>query len=256
MGDNGASDRTIWYQSTPLSRKIQQVQNDVDVLTNGSNGFGFRADDYPVEIAEAASEATAVHTDFGPGFEVSGIIEQTSDRDFFRFTTSGGMLSLRVDTLAQGIGNLHAELELYRVDASGQMEMIEQSDERFGSWQSSFAWLRGEDWGASVQRNLEAGKYVVAVRSFGDHGDLGQYTLRGSVDPPSLPIAPGMLDRVPALPNRERPASHPTTPLERQPSQPRFLPSISWAVVDSVFHDLGDEDSGPGVNSMTSLVIR
>jgi hypothetical protein len=152
MGDNLAGDRTTW-DAGPTDLGAGTMQDDVAVLSRPINGFGFRADDY------SNSRSTAVSlfsNEFGV-YTGKGTIEQRLDYDVFKFTTSGGTLSITVNAAKFG-PNLVPVAELY--STTGFV-----SSATGGSWTQSI-----------ITKTLPAGTYYLQVRGFQDHGSMGQYT--------------------------------------------------------------------------------
>lgn len=126
------------------------------------NGFGFRPDDHQGWLGGASPMAIT-----NAGLFAHGIIEKTTDVDVFRFITDGGDVSIAVTvpqatingTTFRNIGNLDPTLTL--VDANGNV-LGQDTDPSLSA-------------GLSV--NLPAGTYFVKVGSFGQSGDVGQYTV-------------------------------------------------------------------------------
>jgi hypothetical protein len=129
------------------------TQDDVAVISNATNTFGYRADDH----GNTRPTATAMSSGGGV-LTSSGIIGQTSDVDFFSFTTSG-LTTLSVSML-EHVANLDAELYLY--DSAGTL-------------------LASNDPGASIfaslSQSLSSGTYYAEVRSDAGAGEIGLYTL-------------------------------------------------------------------------------
>jgi hypothetical protein len=137
---------------------------EMDVIANSSNGFGYRADDHNGSFTAASN----LNIDNRPGLHAKGVIERTSDTDMFRFETGGGNVSINI-TLPQerefsflnpkNLGNLDASLRLY--GASGALLATDGDPSLL----------------AAITQNLAAGTYYVQVGSFGQAGDVGQYSL-------------------------------------------------------------------------------
>ena len=108
-------------------------------------------------------------------FSISGVIEKMADKDFFSFTTDAGTVSLMGSVVAYG-ATLDLKLELF--NASGQQIAIADTTSL----------------GESLSLTLTAGTYYVAVGSHGGYGDVGQYTLSGTiVQPVNYVAAPANL---------------------------------------------------------------
>ncbi|HEX5105711.1 MAG TPA: choice-of-anchor D domain-containing protein, partial [Pirellulaceae bacterium] len=157
MGVGYYSTRTTW-NSGPTSNSPSQIQDDLAVLANSSNGFGYVADDYGGTTATATDLVTS-----GGNVNTTGLIGNNSDWDLFKFTTDGGALNLSLN-VAQFGANLDSALDL--LNAAGQTILSSSPSASLGS---------------SLATTLAAGTYYVAVHSSGGYGNLGTYTLSGSV---------------------------------------------------------------------------
>ena len=176
MGSNFQTDRVTWHNGT--TSDAETFQKDLDVISSYDNGFGYRADDH----GNSMSTATPV---FGGilGFpeamlNVSGIVETMSDADYFRFETTGGTVNATLN-VAEFAPNLDARLELWRP--------AQYSTSRFGQVliaKASRLAMNDDlnELGASISVALTAGTYYLVVRSHGQYGDLGQYTLTGDLN--------------------------------------------------------------------------
>jgi hypothetical protein len=157
------SNRGTWWNGT-TSTAPNIIQDDMVAIAKSANGFGYRADDYGSTVANAFAP-----TIVGGTFSASGVIEQTADLDLFRFTTVGGSISANLAVAAYG-AMLDATLQIW--DASGNV----------------VASAATTSLGESLNLNLASGTYYAVVRSAGNYGDVGQYTL--SVNLPTGTVAP------------------------------------------------------------------
>ncbi|WP_425615971.1 choice-of-anchor D domain-containing protein [Anatilimnocola sp. NA78] len=155
MGVGYYSQRTTWHNGTSTSSST--FQDDMSILANASNGFGYRADDYgSTQALAAALTATGGNVSF------AGRIGSNGDEDWFTFTTSGGALNLSVN-VAQVGANLDSVLELR--DATGTVLVTANPTNSLS---------------ATLSSSLASGTYFVVVRSTGGYGNVGQYTLTGT----------------------------------------------------------------------------
>jgi hypothetical protein len=161
MGYSYGAPRTLWWYGPSTSATA--IQDDLAVLSRVKNRFGYRADDHGNTAATATPLAIA-----GTQVGGAGIIETTSDLDDFSFTTGAGTISLTVDVPA-GVNNLDARLELR--DAAGTTLIASAAPP------TSF--------GATVTVTVAAGSYRLVVASQGNYGDVGQYTVRGTIVEPT-----------------------------------------------------------------------
>ena len=168
------------------------TQDDLAIITNNTNGFGYRNDDYG--STQGTASVLASTTSGGvKTVSASGIIERNTDQDWFSFTTTGGAVDLSF-TGAYAT-NLDILASLY--NSSGQLVLSSDPIELTT---------------ASLSTTLAAGTYYVMVDGVGartltdgysDYGSLGQYFITGTIadgsgdggggdsDPPPQPPASG-----------------------------------------------------------------
>ncbi len=158
MGFSYNAQRGLWWDG-PSQSSSTSIQDDLATLTNGINGFGYRADDHSSNINSPDSLNLS-----GSSVSASGIIEQTSDVDYFSFFTGPGTISLSAN-VAQFGPMLDLKLSLY--DANGIL--VTSADT------SSL--------GETLSTVVSAGTYKLAVAGHGAYGDLGQYTVSGTIIP-------------------------------------------------------------------------
>ncbi|MHB1036352.1 MAG: hypothetical protein ACYC0Y_17045, partial [Pirellulales bacterium] len=156
MGVSYYAARSTWYNGTSTSATT--YQDDVTVLSRSANGFGYRPDDHGNTVGTATALSVANNQATG-----SGILTTTADVDYFSFTTGSGQVSFTLNVAEVG-PDLDARLELRR--ATG--EVIASADPS-GSLT------------ATVSATVSAGDYRLAVSSHGTYGDVGQYSISGTV---------------------------------------------------------------------------
>ena len=143
-------------------------EDELQIITT-QNGFGYRPDDH----GATASTATPLTVTQGSDLSGHGIIEQTSDRDGFRFTTTGtGTLSISINNAELG-PNLDIRAQLIN-SSNTVMVTVDPAD----SLDAFVSWL-----------NLPAGTYYLIVEGFGngnpattgysDYASLGYYSITG-----------------------------------------------------------------------------
>lgn len=150
---------TVWHNG-PNKLGPTNYQDDMAILANTTNGFGYRTDDHGNTTATATPLAGS-----GTTWAGAGIIAQNTDIDFHAFTVG---VADTFRAVVQGLGqwtNLDAVLEL-RNAAGTLLAMASPTDSP----------------AASIARYLAAGTYTLAVKSSGTYGWVGQYTL--DVDAP------------------------------------------------------------------------
>jgi fibronectin type 3 domain-containing protein len=157
MGNSYSAPRSLWWYGTS-SISASSIQDDMAVISRSTNGFGYRPDDYG-NTPSAASPLTVS----GSQVSGSGVIATTSDLDYLSFNTSGGTVDL-IASVQTGVNNLDSRLELR--DASNMLIAAAAPSTSFG---------------AEINTTLAAGTYYLVVGSNGSYGDVGQYTLSGTI---------------------------------------------------------------------------
>lgn len=157
MGVGYYAARTTWHYG-PTAAGPNALQDDMALLAGPLNGFGYRPDDHGDTLATATPLPIT-----GGQFQLDGLIHQPTDLDVFSFTTTGGLASFQLRVAPYG-PNLDAVLELW--NASGQVLASHAPSTSFG---------------ASLSLTLDAGTYYVVARSSGGYGNVGQYTLEGTI---------------------------------------------------------------------------
>ena len=144
------------------------VQDDMAVLAGWppDMGLGYRADDHGSGTGAATVLATSGSTVTG-----SGVITETVDTDWFSFATGTGAVSLTVHVAQYG-AMLDAKLELR--NAAGNL--VTSAD--------------NASLGETVSASVAAGTYYLVVLSHGSYGDVGQYSVSGTVASGTTPTAP------------------------------------------------------------------
>jgi plastocyanin len=163
MGVSYWSQRGLW-ENGPTDSGATSLQDDLGILSGNINGFGYRPQDHGQDFAHADALAS---TNLGNGtlsLSGSGIIAQTTDADTFKFTASAGSATFSLAVAPDG-AMLHGRLELY--NASGTL--IASAADANSLAQSISVTLPS------------AGNYYLVAKSYGQYGDIGQYTLSGTV---------------------------------------------------------------------------
>lgn len=163
MGNSYSAPLSRWWYGTSLAST--NYQDDMAVISSATNGFGYRADDRGNTITTATPLSVSQGQVSG-----SGIIGTTSDLDDYSFRTDAGQISLSV-TVPAGINNLVPRLELR--DATGAVIASAAQTDGFN---------------ASIVVTVTAGTYYLDVGSTGGYGNVGQYTVSGTV----IPLANGV----------------------------------------------------------------
>lgn len=156
MGVGYYSQRTTWHNG-PTDNGPTAYQDDMSILANGSNGFGYRADDFGSTLSLASVLAAT-----NGAVNFAGRIGANGDEDWFSFTTTGGNLNLTLNVATVG-ANLDSVLELR--NASGTVLVTASPTNSLS---------------ATLTSTLASGTYYVVVKSSGGYGNVGQYTLSGT----------------------------------------------------------------------------
>ena len=158
MGVSYYAQRGIWWNGAS-SLGPSSIQDDIAVLTAT---LGLRPEDHGQSLATAS----ALHVAAGQASD-SGVISGTSDTDYFSFV-GGGNVSLNVNVAPYG-PTLHAKAVLY--DAAGNVVATAADPNTLSQ---------------AIVTTLPLGTYELEVASFGQYGDVGQYTVSGSVPEPAM----------------------------------------------------------------------
>jgi hypothetical protein len=165
MGDSYYAPLSRWWMG-PNDQGATDIQDDMAVISSATNGFGYRDD----SVGNTMATARPLTANNGQ-VSNAGIIIKTSDTNFWSFTTGAGQITLNMN-VAAGVNNLIAKLVLE--DASGNV--IATGDDNSATAYS-----------AAISANVAAGTYYLVAESHGGYGDVGQYTLSGTIFPPAAP---------------------------------------------------------------------
>lgn len=162
MGAPFSAARGLWYNA-PGDVSFLSNQDDLSVLASNRNGFGFRADDYGDSPATAGAFDPS-RTMFPSSLLADGVITTNTDQDYFQFASHAGAVQFSVTVAAVG-PMLDASLKI--MDASGNLVAQVAT--------------------AALNERLDAtlpsdGTYYVVVSGASGNGDVGTYTLAGSID--------------------------------------------------------------------------
>jgi large repetitive protein len=165
MGVSYYSTRGLWAKGQS-STSSTSIQDDLAIIS--SNNFGYRADDY----GNDASTADLLSADVNGAVSANGVVEKTSDQDWFSFSTLSGPVNFTVAPASLG-AMLHATLELVNQDGT------------------VITTASASSLGQTLSASVLGGTYDVVVGSFGAYGDIGQYSLSGTLPlDPNYVLAP------------------------------------------------------------------
>jgi hypothetical protein len=163
MGNSYSATRSTWHNGAS-SISSTSYQDELSILANANNGFGLKADDFGSTIASASALAIS-----GGSVNFAGLLNHQDDADVWQFSTTGGSVSFSL-SVAQFGANLDATLELR--DADGNLVASASPSNSLN---------------ASVSATLAVGSYFVVARSDGTYGNMGQYTIVGTVPQAAVP---------------------------------------------------------------------
>jgi hypothetical protein len=163
-----------WYGQNDISQTT--FQNELAIIGNATNGFGFRADDAGNTFASA--KFLNIVTRPPNNIAVTGVITTMADRDVYKVNALAGPISLTVD-VPEPYNNLDPRLELY--DRNGLLLAVSDP-------------ANTVNYDATINyTGTYNGFYYIVVASAGlsanaqagfDYGfNVGTYTLRGSIQP-------------------------------------------------------------------------
>lgn len=160
MGFSYYAARGLWWKGPALSGP-SFPQDDLNVIGGPGSSFGYRPDDHADTRALAGwATATPADTDLA-GF---GVIEKSTDVDYFKFHTPGGLVQLTADVAALGP---MLDLAVTLTDADGNVLASADTDSL----------------GERVSALVSEGDYYIAIASHGGYGDIGQYRISGTTVP-------------------------------------------------------------------------
>jgi hypothetical protein len=160
MGAPYGSTREIWWKGFEGCG----TTDDMAILSNANNGYGYVADDEPDVFDQARRIRASTGVFVG---DLTGIISKTTDIDIYAFTSPAGSASITVSAATLG-PNLDANMDLYH-DVAGTPVLLASVD------------TAGNNFGGTINFSVPAGKKYIVVKSDGDYGEVGAYTLSGTV---------------------------------------------------------------------------
>ncbi len=144
------------------------TEDDLAKLSGAEMNIGYRNDAAGNNTAAAAN----LTVDGAGNVNCSGVIETTSDLDYFGFATGGGTVSLNANTVSR-----HGDLDI-------EMKLFNSGGGQIGSY-------NGGDLNGGFSVNLGAGKYYISINGVGagnpatdgysDYASIGSYTITGKI---------------------------------------------------------------------------
>ncbi|HEX3656260.1 MAG TPA: hypothetical protein VHV55_10655, partial [Pirellulales bacterium] len=174
MGVPYGSATARWWDG-PSDVSSTTIQDDMAVIADATNGFGYRPDVWNNTMATAATL-----TNTGGLLTTSGVIEQPTDTDYYALQSPGGVFGDFTISPASFGSTLDFTAEL--VSSSGQVLSTTQGN------------LKSVELNAALPKGTD---YLV-IKGLGDYGDVGQYSISGSISAgpailgaPNLTVLPG-----------------------------------------------------------------
>jgi len=160
MGAGYNQNMTLWHIG-PNSLGCGVIQDDLSIITNATNGIGYRTDDH----SDAYATATSATFNSSGQATISGLIEKTDDKDLFKITVP-----------------LFARLQLNAIPSN---DLDLQVDVLDGSYASIGTYNPGNLLSTVIDTFVNAGTYYVRIDGKGniyapEYGSLGSYSLQAT----------------------------------------------------------------------------
>ena len=163
------------------------TEDDLAKIVGNNNSVAYRADD----TGNALVTARYLETYPGGGAFAEGVIETTGDSDAFRFTTTGGAVSLRADPAPGEWANLAIQATLH--DAAGNL--IVSNNPQSQLWASISTTVTN---GTYTFRVTGVGRNDPVSTGFSSYSSLGYYSVTGTVANARLPDRMSVAENSPA----------------------------------------------------------
>lgn len=145
-------------------------EDDLSIITSGTYGVGYRADDY----GNTTASASPLTVNASGAVNTNGLIERTGDIDVFSFSTAGGNVTLNFNTASR-----HPDLDILAT--------------LYNSSGTAVSTANPAGLSATISTSLTAGNYFVSVTGTGagavantgysNYGSLGTYSITGTIVP-------------------------------------------------------------------------
>lgn len=166
MGNSYHKTLTQWSIGEYTS--ATNTQDDLNIITSSTNGFGYRSDDH----SNKKQNATAIPRNASDQVNGTGVIESRGDVDVFEIQSVAGSISLAISP-THTITNLDISAELY--DSQGSLVASDNPAIQLN---------------ANINTTVETGTYYLHVKATGygtadtgstDYASLGSYTVNGQM---------------------------------------------------------------------------
>jgi fibronectin type 3 domain-containing protein len=198
MGAGYNADFTQWSKGEYSS--ATNLEDDLAILSNATNGFGYRADDKGDTLLTAPTLALQA----GSSTLVAdvGIIEKNTDLDLMRFTAGTGTVNLQVRPAAVS-PNLYLKAEL--LDSAGTVLLSRTATKSATTLTLSQSVAAGTYYLRvdGVTMPVAAGSSPPYAYDVSGYGSLGEYAVSGSIP---VSAAPAILSVSPTVITQSTPA--------------------------------------------------
>ncbi|WP_159025472.1 fibronectin type III domain-containing protein [Aquimarina sp. Aq78] len=163
-----SANKTLGHWSKGEYNDANNTENDLAIISNSRNGFGYKNDDHGNTI-NSATELISDSNGNVSKEDNEGIIEKTSDKDLFSFQTSGGEVNFSFDP-----NPYHPNLNIKARLLNSNSEEVTSSDP--------------QGLKASISTTLQSGKYYIEIDGVGegnlstgysDYSSLGLFSISG-----------------------------------------------------------------------------
>lgn len=167
MGVGYYQNLSQWHNG-PSSVACTLLQDDLSIITNNINGFGYRTDDHGSTIQQATVAPFSNNQ-----FLINGIIESPADQDLFKFSmTQTNRFKLSANPFSVGGGNAGSNMDI-------QVSLINGSQTVIGVYNPRTLL------NSIIDTLLETGTYYIRVEGKGNtfssgYASLGSYALQAS----------------------------------------------------------------------------
>ncbi len=174
MGKSYSRNLTTWYYGRNI-KGCNVWQDDISIIAGSPNNFGLRPDDH----SNTHIGATPI-TMSGIDFEASGLINNESDRDVFKFTLNSPT-NFRLSAIPQNVGSSNAGAN---VDI--KISLLNQYADTINRYNPA------ELLSAGIDSNLNSGTYYLVIDGvsnafLSDFNSVGYYLISGSIGT-ALPV--------------------------------------------------------------------
>ena len=172
-------DKPVTHWSKGEYPNANNIQDDLLIISSTNNSVAYRADDHG---SNSSTAGWLDITEDGDAY-AEGIIERNTDRDSFRFSTTGGNLSIQVNPVpaigggSVPVANLDIKAELLQVTSSLTSIIATSSP---GSSLAAYFNISSLPAGDYLVRVSGSGKNNL-ITGYSNYASLGSYTITGTV---------------------------------------------------------------------------